>query len=176
MMDCIKRLVENIKEFFKYKIVQPVKDFWKKLSRSSRWFVRTWNNYDWDSMYLIQLMVDKMKDMRTQFENDGEFVDMRHQPKYIDGEECGEYVDHLEGLDKAIEIGERILKDDYIQYTPSVKEYIDRENGLFDTNKTMPENVYDEFIECCKDEVRRRKKDNEDFFDTIRDNFELWWD
>ena len=52
-----------------------------KLKRSCRWFVRTWNNYDWDYDYLIQMMVSKKEDMRYQFDvTDKNFIDLRHQP------------------------------------------------------------------------------------------------
>ena len=53
-----------------------------KLKRSCRWFVRTWNNYDWDYDYLIQMMVSKMEDMRYQFDvTDKNFIDLNFSSK-----------------------------------------------------------------------------------------------
>lgn len=173
MKNFTKKSVDFLKNVF-WKVSHPIKRFFENFKRSSKWFVRMWNNYDWESTYLIEMMVEKMKDMRYQFDvRDKHFINLRHQPVNF-SEDCDEFTDLLKSLDEAIEVGERILKDDYLHYTPKVKKWFD-ENILV-LNSEMPDDVKDEFIKCCEKEVKDQKKDRKKFFNIIRDNHELWWD
>lgn len=101
------------------KIFRYIENVFLNLKRSTRWFFRMWNNYDWDYVFLIEVMVHKMKDMRYQFDHlDADFVDLRHQPVGTPSSQTGacdeyeQYEDQLVGLDKAIELGEEIIKGD----------------------------------------------------------------
>ncbi len=133
-----------------------------------------WNNYDWDYTCLIEMMVDKMKDMRYQLDViDKDFVDLRHQPEFH-GPNDTDYniVDELAGLDRAIELGEKILKDDYIQYTPEIQEWMDNHSFLADE---VPEDLRKQLNEMREKSEIEEQNDRKMFFDTIRDEHQKWW-
>lgn len=146
--------------------------FYEKLSRSCRWAKRMWNNPDWDYEYLLEMIVYKLKDIRYQLDVvDSYFVDLRHQPKTV-GDENGETVDHLEGLDRAIELGEKILKDEYgIVYPENIQKWFD-EHGRF---TKLPDELNKSYIKFLEDSDQQEKNDRNEFFNIIRDNHELWW-
>ena len=84
-----------------------IKYFFQRLKRSCKWFVRMWNNHDFDYNYLMEVMVWKMKDILYQLDVvDKEFVDLRHQDHCKDNGYDG---DMLKSLEECIEIGERLI-------------------------------------------------------------------
>ena len=98
-----------------------MKRFFNSLRRSCRWFKRMWNNYDFDDGYLIEVIVWKMKDMLYQLDVlDSDFVDLRNQQHCKDNGYDG---DLLKSLEECIEIGERLIEDDYVIYPDAVKEW-----------------------------------------------------
>lgn len=148
------------------------KKFYYNFKRSSKWFIRMWGNYDWDYNYLIEMMVDKMKDMRNQFDNvDVKYVDLRHQPKSFT-DDNGETVDNLTGLDKAIELGERILTHDYIEYTPDIDEW-HKTHDIFEDN--IPDDIKKKFNKIHEKAEKMENNDRKKFFNTIRDEHIKWW-
>ena len=150
--------------------MEKIKNFWHNLKRSCRWFKRMWNNYDFDSYFLIQMMVDKMKDMRYQFDYiDAKFVDLRHQPSYNDSNII---IDRIAELDKAIEVGERLLADDYVIHHPDVEKWLN-ENPLLHIK--MPDDIKTKFMNAYDDEKEEKEKDNILFFNLISQNHENWW-
>ena len=150
--------------------MEKIKNFWHNLKRSCRWFKRMWNNYDFDSYFLIQMMVDKMKDMRYQFDYiDAKFVDLRHQPSYNDSNII---IDSIAELDKAIEVGERLLDDDYFIQHPDVEKWLN-ENPLLPIK--MPDDIKTKFMKAYYDAKDAREKDNILFFNLISQNHENWW-
>lgn len=146
--------------------------FYKKLSRSCKWAKRMWNNPDWDYEYMIEMMVYKLKDIQYQLDVvDSDFVDLRHQPKTI-GDENGETVDHLESLDKAIELGEKLLEDKYgTDYPEDIKKWFD-EHGHF---SKLPDELNKKYWKYLDESYRQEKNDRNEFFNIIRDNHEKWW-
>lgn len=134
-----------------------------------------WNNYDWDYNFLIKVMVDKMKDMRYQFDNvDKWFVDLRHQPIGTSSPDDSDYEseDHLVGLDRAIELGEKILKGDaYYEYPEDVQKYLDGKRK----NEQGSEEMRKKFLECCEKQDEEYRNDIKMFFNIIRDEHSQWW-
>ena len=145
-----------------------------KLKRSCRWFVRTWNNYDWEYDYLIQMMVSKMEDMRYQFDvTDKNFIDLRHQPISFN-EENTDTEDNLKGLDEAIEIGKRIIRNDYIEYTPDVEKWFETHSFL--EGDEMPDSLRKEWENYNRIAEKKEQDDRKNFFNIIRDEHQKWWD
>lgn len=172
----IKKLGKKICEPFKW-IYRTVRNFLRKLKRSTKWFIRMWNNYDWEGEYLIDVMVYKMKDIRYQLEVlDRDFVDLRHQPIIEHGKTVGTE-DHLAGLDKAIELGERILKDEYYSETrsPEVQKWFDEHGFCSIGREKMPDDIREKWLEEGKTATENERKDKDEFFKTVRDNFGMWW-
>lgn len=87
--------------------------FCENFKRSSKWFVRAWNDSDVLMRFIVPMIVYKLKDMRYQFDViDAGFVDLRHQPtgNYTGEDSDYETEDHLKELDMAIELGEELMK------------------------------------------------------------------
>lgn len=175
------KFFENIKEWFSdfdakeiyRKPIRKINEFYHKFKRSSKWFVRMWNNPDWDFDYLIIMIVLKLKDMRHQLDVvDADFVDLRHQPKDIMDSDSEDTMDVLKGLDQAIEIGERIIENDYIKSTPRLKKWFD-EHSIFD--ESMPDDLHEEFKKICNEADENEANDRMEFFNLIRDNHKYWW-
>lgn len=177
-MDGLKKIFNKVWEWtcspFK-KLYRNIRRIYHNFVRSSKWFIRMWNNYDWDHYYLLLMIVDKMKDMRYQLDVvDSSFVDLRHQPASMDSTES-DTVDNLAGLDKAIEIGERLLVDDYLEYTPNVQKWLDEHGYICNGKNKMPDELRKEWLKCHEKEVKKRKKDINDFFNTIKKEHTKWW-
>ena len=153
----MKRFILNIRNFF------------VKLKRSCKWFRRMWDNHDFDDGYLIQVVVWKMKDMLYQLDVvDRKFVDLRNQEHYKDNGYDG---DLIKSLEECIEIGERLLKDDYMICPEVVDEWFAKHGYV----EEMPEDIRKLFIDACKEADVRRSEDNEKFFDIMKKHHWGWW-
>ena len=129
--------------------------FFNNLKRGCRWLKRMWNNYDFDDGYLIEVIVWKMKDMLYQLDVlDRSFVDLRNQQLYKDNGYDG---DLIKSLEECIEIGERLIKDDYIIYPDIVEEWMAKHKW----NDEMPDDVRKLLMDSYEDADRRRLEDNE---------------
>lgn len=181
-----KDKIEDIKydyEYFKEspdeiykKPIRVIRNFFYRLKRSTKWFVRTWNTYDFDSYYLLVMIVQKLKDMRYQFDViDSNIVDLRHQPaRFNNNSDESDTVDLLAPLDRAIELGERLIESDYIRYTPNVEEYF-ANNNIFSNDSKMPENVREELKMIYDDADFAENKDREEFYDILKQYTPYWW-
>ena len=151
------------------KIISYIKNFFCKLRRSCKWFRRMWNNHDFDDGYLIQVIVWKMKDMLYQLDVvDRSFVDLRNQEHLKDNGYNG---DLIKSLEECIEIGERLIEDDYMDEPDVVKEWFSK-NGYLEK---MPEDIRNLFLESCHESEKRRNEDNEKFFNIMKEHHWGWW-
>ena len=150
-------------------IILDIKNFFCKLRRSCRWFRRMWDNHDFDDGYLLEVMIWKMKDMLYQLDVvDKRFVDLRNQEHYKDNGYDG---DLIKSLEECIEIGERLLADDYDIHPDVVNEWF----ATHKVTEEMPEDIRKLFIESCREADKRRLEDNEKFFDIMKKNHWGWW-
>ena len=146
-----------------------MKRFFNNLRRSCRWFKRMWNNYDFDDGYLIEVIVWKMKDMLYQLDVlDSDIVDLRYQEHCKDNGYDG---DLIKSLEECIEIGERLIEDDYVIYPDVVKEW-QSEHKWTDV---MPDDVRKLLMDSYDDAERRKLEDNEKFFDIMKKYHWGWW-
>jgi hypothetical protein len=146
-----------------------MKRFFNNLRRSCRWFKRMWNNYDFDDGYLIEVIVWKMKDMLYQLDVlDSDIVDLRYQEHCKDNGYNG---DLLKSLEECIEIGERLIADDYIIY-PEIVEKWKSEHKWSDD---MPDDIRKLLMDSYEDAERRKTEDNEKFFDVMKKYHWGWW-
>ena len=150
-------------------MILKIKNFFNNLKRSCRWFRRMWNNHDFDDGYLIQVIVWKMKDMLYQLDVvDRSFVDLRNQEHLKDNGYNG---DLIKSLEECIEIGERLIEDDYMDEPDVVKEWFSK-NGYLEK---MPEDIRNLFLESCHESEKRRNEDNEKFFNIMKEHHWGWW-
>lgn len=149
--------------------ISNIRNFFVKLKRSFKWFKRMWNNHDFDDGYLMQVIVWKMKDMLYQLDVvDKRFVDLRNQEHYKDNGYNG---DLIKSLEECIEIGERLISDDYLKEPDVVKDWY-LKNGF---SKSMPEDIRRIFLESCNEAENKRKEDNEKFFEIMKKHHWGWW-
>ena len=150
------------------RFILKIRNFFVKLKRSCKWFKRMWNNHDYDYDYLIEVIVWKMKDMLYQLDVlDSDIVDLRNQEHCKDNGYNG---DMLKSLEECIEIGERILDDNYEVYPEVVDNWFSTHGW-----EKMPDDIHELFIEACIDADRRRSEDNEKFFDIMKKHHYGWW-
>lgn len=151
------------------KIILKIRNFFVKLKRSCKWFKRMWNNHDFDDGYLMQVIVWKMKDMLYQLDVlDSDIVDLRNQEHCKDNGYDG---DLIKSLEECIEIGERLIEDDYTIYPEVVDEWFATHGYL----EKMPEDIRKLFIDACREADNRRSEDNEKFFDIMKKHHYGWW-
>lgn len=128
-----------------------------------------WNNHDFDDAYLMEVIIWKMKDMLYQLDVvDSKFVDLRNQELYKDNGYNG---DLLKSLEECIEIGERLLADDYLIEPDIVKEWFSK-NGLLEK---MPDDIREIFMEANREAEKRRQEDNDKFFNIMKKHHWGWW-
>ena len=150
-------------------MMSMIRNFFIKLKRSCRWFKRMWNNHDFDSNYLIQVIVWKMEDMLYQLDVvDSHFVDLRNQEHYMDNIYGS---DMLKSLEDCIEIGKRIVESDYIELPDVVKDWF-KTHGL---GEIMPDDIEKLLMESYKKSDDMMDKDNEMFFDIMKKYHNNWW-
>jgi hypothetical protein len=117
----------------------------------------------------MQVIVWKMKDMLYQLDVvDKRFVDLRNQEHYKDNGYNG---DLIKSLEECIEIGERLISDDYLKEPDVVKDWY-LKNGF---SKSMPEDIRRIFLESCNEAENKRKEDNEKFFEIMKKHHWGWW-
>lgn len=146
-----------------------IRGFFRKLKRSCKWFKRMWNNHDYDDAYLIQVIVWKMKDMLHQLDVvDSNIVDLRNQEHCKDNGYDG---DLIKSLEECIEIGERLLADEYDEYPDIVEEWLSEHSVL----ESMPSDIENVFLESIRTSEERKSADNEKFFDVMKKHHWGWW-
>lgn len=151
------------------RIISKIRNFFVNLRRSCKWFKRMWGNYDFDDSYLMQVIVWKMKDMLYQFDVvDSDIVDLRNQEHLKDNGYNG---DLIKSLEECIELGERLIEDDYTIYPEVVDEWFATHGYL----KKMPEDIRKLFMDACREADVRRSEDNEKFFDIMKKHHYGWW-
>lgn len=129
-----------------------------------------WDNYDYDDSYLIEVIVWKMKDMLYQLDVvDRDIVDLRHQEHYKDNGYDG---DMLKSLEDCIEIGERLIADDYVNYPDVVDDWFLNHDSL---NEKMPEDIRKLVLEAFDESERKKEEDNEMFFNIMKKYHYDWW-
>ena len=99
---------------------------------------------------------------------DRDFVDLRNQ-KHC--KENGYDGDLLKSLEECIEIGERLIEDDYVIYPDAVKEWRSEHNW----SDAMPDDVRKLLMDSYEDAERRKLEDNEKFFDIMKKYHWGWW-
>jgi hypothetical protein len=99
---------------------------------------------------------------------DKKFVDLRNQEQYKDDGYNG---DMIKSLEECIELGEKIIADEYICYPEIVEDWFSKH----DFNEKMPEDIRKLFMDACREAEVRRSKDNEKFFDIMKKHHYGWW-
>ena len=136
-----------------------------------------WEDVDLDSLlleqgddgYLIEVIVWKMKDMLYQLDVlDSDIVDLRYQEHCKDNGYDG---DLLKSMEECIEIGERLIADDYIIYPEIVEEWKSEHKW----SDEMPDDIRKLLMDSYEDAERRKTEDNEKFFDVMKKYHWGWW-
>lgn len=100
---------------------------------------------------------------------DSDIVDLRSQNHYKDNGYDG---DLLKSLEECIEIGERLIADDYIIYPDIVRDWLSDHKIIWGE---MPEDIHNLLMESYRDSERRKEEDNERFFNIMKEYHWGWW-
>ena len=82
-----------------------LKPKYEAVLRGLRWGWRLRYNYEWDSGFLLEIEVLKLKELLHNFEHHG-----HHDP------ECENYAPKMKSLRLAIKLGDLLINDDYMKY------------------------------------------------------------
>ena len=77
----------------------------------------------------------------------------------------------IKSLEECIEIGERIIADEYDNYPDDVEKWF-AEHSL---SETMPEDIHKLFMKSIDDADKLKDEDNEKFFDIMKKHHWGWW-
>lgn len=157
--------------------VKEYKKYYKELNKDSRknknwkknWKFLLQYNYEWDDAFLIDIIVHKLRLMYEYF-NDRSKVYMVEKQR----------LEIVNSIKRALDLGEKIRIDDFDEESENfMKKHTivstEKENNSCIIKWDSEENEKF-YLSIVKKEDKFRRKVIKDFFNTIRDNFENWWD
>ena len=166
------------------------KAFWERLGRALTFFKLGWNNFDWDSYYLHDLMLFKLKRLQHNFIHHGHH-----------SEDCPNYKPKMKSLALAIKLLERHNTDFHEYYDKSTDRH-DKKWGKLETwnepcdidddgyvrtyryhskreNVNTPEEKEQErqeFLEAMRQDEARKQRDIDLVHKIIAKYHRYWWD
>jgi hypothetical protein len=78
----------------------------------------------------------------------------------------------LKSLEECIEIGERLIADDYVIYPDAVEDWFSKHDSL---NEEIPEDIRELMGEAFDESEKKKEEDNENFFNIIKKYRYDWW-
>ena len=140
-----------------------IRRFIYNIKNTIKWIKFIWNNdYDWDWIYLLQIVIFKMKNMEKYFRESGHCVSSL--PNSIE-------------LKRLITIGERLIEDNYEHIPYSTYDLLDNrtpiafarcvETGIIITER--------EYRDLAHNSEMLHQKDIETFFNGLK-QYRIWWD
>jgi lipoate-protein ligase A len=78
----------------------------------------------------------------------------------------------LKSLEECIEIGERLIADDYVKYPDAVVDWFSKHDSL---NEEIPEDIRELMREAFDESEKKKEEDNEIFFNTMKKYHYDWW-
>lgn len=146
-----------------------IKRFFRNLATSSRWFIRTWDTYEYDYNYLLKVMKWKLEDMEKFFRSEWAY-----------SRESGKCADEMKICRVLIE---RIIADKYAdklwdehkeKYGDLVIELLDSGKRGIRTSQSQAESKSLRRIMLHSDYMK--KQDLDYLFKIMSRKIENWWD
>lgn len=139
-----------------YSIKRRIKRFFYSILNIAKWSKVLWNEQDWDYGFLLDIIQYKLKKMEKYFST----ADICTSETY------DEILDSLRICIKSLE--KIINEDSFNEFHNNLpdhtygKEYTEVERKLF--------------TEAVDNYTKKEKELNDEFFDTMKENFRKWWD
>jgi len=153
MMNKLKRFLYNIKNIYE----------WSKI---------LWDDFDWDYDFLLKILDYKLKKMRKYFDNSNITTVEEYQSILNEIDTCINAIEQLRNRDYIDEI----YKEYYDKYPTTIESWIDEQRNVVHGIKMMNKERKKLFDIAYKKEKNKENELNHMLFDTIRDNYEKWWD
>lgn len=173
--------ISEIKATIYDNTVVLVRHYYRKATRALAFAKIGFNSYDFDSYYIVELEVFKLKRMLYLFENHGHH-----------SESCENYKPKMKSIRLAIKLGERYMNRDYFRfYDIHNKKWGKTEMGfepiegsthfLMITLKNgskyeRSEQETKELLESSYADDREKDRDRRNFYRIIEKYGRLWWD
>jgi hypothetical protein len=153
-------------------IIREIRNLPYNIKNILGWLKILWNNFDWDHSFLLDILEYKLSKMKTYFENDAIIV----------REEADDIV---EQLNSCIEACKQLKSEEYENeiFAPYYEKYPIKfdtwtdENGIECTGLLpLKDKKYSEWMKLHKLSIVKNKELRNQLFDTMKDNFDAWWD
>lgn len=131
----------------------------ERISRSTKYAIFGWTNYDFDFEYTWDLLEFKLKRIRETLKD------------------CGISETHMEALDETIKLCGRLKRDSYDAVC--TRNYFKKYPGYFKNNRVSSKSTKksrEEFEKCCKKSIELKNKDLQKLFENIKTSSVYWWD
>jgi len=150
-----------------------LKDFIKEIKRIPpnlinilKWSKVLWNNFEWDSAYLLEIIQYKLSKMKKYFETANIIL-----PET--------YAEMLDKINLALDACNQLVSRDFeteLHDTFYSKYPQDLENWIQHINDPWSEEKKKEFNDMVNAVNEKEKEYEHQLFDTMRDYHQEWWD
>lgn len=149
---------------------------YERICRMLYWGWAMRDNYDFDSGFMFDMEVLKLKRLLWVFENEGHHW-----------EECEKYAPKMKSIRLAIKIGDKLLEDRYMKHydlhvakwgriTHHSEPIPGSPNFKMVPSREMSDKERKEFLEAFETDDRIRARHRRWFYDIIKVHGERWWD
>lgn len=147
-----------------HNIKRNIKNLPYNIKNIFQWSKVLWNNFDWDSTFLLEIIQYKLERMNKYFSNANISTEETYREITDSIQICLDASRHLTSSDFEIE-----LIDNYYDKFPFCldKESVDEEER---------DKEQKAFLEMENNIIENEKKFSARLFDGIRDNYKKWWD
>lgn len=139
-----------------YSIKRRIKRFFYNFYNIAKWTKVLWNEQDWDYGYLLNIIQYKLKKMEKYFSTANICTPETYDEILDSLRICIKDIDHLISEDYMIECFKDVPEHEY--------------------GKPFSEEAKKIFLEANNVYLQKDKELNDEFFNTMRDNYQKWWD
>jgi hypothetical protein len=136
------------------------------------WSKVLWNNFDWDHAYLLEILEYKLQKMKKYFETSG-FIEKEEYDKMI--EKISICLDACKQL-RNTEYEDILYEKYYEKYPFHIDTWVDEQGRVVHGMKSMDGEERDCFLQTQELIDNKNKELRHQLFDTMRDNYDWWWD
>lgn len=146
------------------KFIRKIEHFIKKIKSIFDWSKIIWNDEDWDYGYLLDMLEYKLTRMQKYFKS-GKITTTET------------YEEMLKSLNVAVDACSQLVGDKFEEEF-TIPHYDKYPIGdLFEhINNPMSDEERTDFLAMVEAEEAKRQELIHLLFDTIRDNYRMWWD
>lgn len=150
----------------RYDFMQELKNLPYNIKTIFQWSKVLWNNFDWSSTFLLEIMEYKLKRMKRYMQVDTVIVEEDANKQIEEMELCLDAIKHLMSEDYETEFIEKY----YEKYPIDWERYLDQ------INSPMPKEQRKDWEEMHENIKQINEKYKHQLFDTLYEKLEGWGD